>query len=26
MEKYKELAEEYYNEPVPEDRDIKDED
>ena len=26
MEKYKELAEEYYNEPIPEDRDIKDED
>ena len=26
MEKYKELAEEYYNEPVPEDRNIKDED
>jgi excisionase family DNA binding protein len=26
MEKYKELAEEYYNEPIPEDRNIKDED
>jgi excisionase family DNA binding protein len=26
MEKYKELVEEYYNEPIPEDRDIKDED
>jgi excisionase family DNA binding protein len=26
MEKYKELIEEYLNEPIPEDRDIKDED
>lgn len=26
MEKYKELLQEYYNEPIPEDRDIKDED
>lgn len=26
MEKYKELVEEYLNEPIPEDRDIKDED
>ena len=26
MEKYKELVEEYYNEPIPNDRDIKDED
>ncbi|WP_071396197.1 excisionase family DNA-binding protein [Bacillus tuaregi] len=26
LEKYKELVEEYYNEPIPEDRDIKDED
>ena len=26
MEKYKELVEEYYKEPIPEDRDIKDED
>ncbi|WP_338471740.1 excisionase family DNA-binding protein [Niallia sp. XMNu-256] len=26
MKKYKELVQEYYNEPIPEDRDIKDED
>lgn len=26
MEKYKELLQEYYSEPIPEDRDIKDED
>ena len=26
MEKYKELVQEYYNEPIPEDLDIKDED
>ncbi|RBP88448.1 excisionase family DNA binding protein [Cytobacillus firmus] len=26
MEKYKELVEEILNEPIPEDRDIKDED
>lgn len=26
MEKYKELLEEYLNEPIPEDHDIKDED
>jgi excisionase family DNA binding protein len=26
IEKYKELVEEYYNEPIPEDLDIKDED
>lgn len=26
MEKYKEMVEEYLSEPIPEDRDIKDED
>ncbi|MBB6447710.1 excisionase family DNA-binding protein [Bacillus benzoevorans] len=26
MEKYKEMVEEYLREPIPEDRDIKDED
>ncbi|MBU9720010.1 MULTISPECIES: excisionase family DNA-binding protein [Bacillaceae] len=26
MEKYKKLVEEYYNEPIPEDLDVKDED
>lgn len=26
VEKYKELVEEFLNEPIPEDRDIKDED
>ncbi|WP_428910936.1 excisionase family DNA-binding protein [Niallia sp. Krafla_26] len=26
MEKYKEFLQEYYSEPIPEDRDIKDED
>lgn len=26
MEKYKELVEEYFNEPIPEDPDVKDED
>ena len=26
MEKYKELVQEYYNEPIPEDLDINDED
>ncbi|WP_338451144.1 excisionase family DNA-binding protein [Niallia oryzisoli] len=26
LERYKELVEEYLNEPIPEDRDIKDED
>jgi len=26
MEKYKKLVEEYYNEPIPQDLDVKDED
>jgi excisionase family DNA binding protein len=26
VEKYKKLVEEYYNEPIPEDMDVKDED
>ena len=26
MERYKEIMEEYYSEPIPEDKDIKDED
>lgn len=26
LEKYKKMAEEYYNEPIPEDIDVKDED
>lgn len=26
LEKYKKVVEEYYNEPIPEDTDIKDED